>query len=65
MFVHICPAKGTAVPTSVSMPMAKKPKAVTDFLSGKRVAHNYRHGQLTIELPNKLATPDHVIIIKN
>ena len=65
VFVHICPAKGTAAPTSINMPMPKKPKAVTDFLSGKRVAHNYRHGQLTVELPNKLATPDHVIIIKN
>lgn len=64
VFVHVCPTKDAESPRSISLPMTRKPRAVTDYQSGKRVTHTYRRGQLTIELPTTLVTPDHVIVIK-
>ena len=52
------------MPAAITIPMAKKPKAVTHFPSGAKVAYTYRNKLLTIDVPANPTTPDHVIAIK-
>ena len=42
VYVHVCPAEGTKAPSDITIPMAKKPKEVTDFQTGKKVTYERR-----------------------
>ena len=64
IYAHICPADTAKMPAAITIPMAKKPKAVTHFPSGAKVAYTYRNKLLTIDVPANPTTPDHVIAIK-
>lgn len=64
VYVHVCPAKGTEAPTTITIPMAKKPKEVTDYQSGKKVAYTYKNKVLNLAIPTALTAPDHVIVVK-
>ena len=58
------PADTTKMPAAITIPMDKKPKAVTHFPSGTKVAYTYKNKLLTIDVPANPTTPDHVIAIK-
>ena len=64
VYVHICPDKEAKVPSTITMPMAKKPKEVTDFQTGKKLAYTYKNKELSIATPTTLTAPDHVIVVK-
>ena len=64
VYIHVSPDNKTRLPGSVVIPLPKKPKAVTDFQNGKKVAYTYKDKKLTIALPGSLVAPDHVIVVK-
>ena len=64
VFVHICPAEGTAAPANIAIPMEKKPRAVSGFADGSRVAYTYKNKVLTIAVPARLTAPDHVVVVR-
>lgn len=64
VYVHVCPAEGTKAPSDIAIPMAKKPKEVTDFQTGKKVTYTYKNKQLRIAVPATLAAPDNVIVVR-
>ena len=64
VYVHVCPAKGTEAPSTITIPMAKKPKEVTDFQTGKKVAYTYKNKALNLAIPSTLTAPDHVLVVK-
>ena len=64
VYVHVCPAQGTKAPASITIPMAKKPKEVTDFQTGKKVTYTYKNKELNLVVPTTLTAPDHVIVVK-
>lgn len=64
VYVHVCPAQGTKAPGSITIPMAKKPKEVTDFQTGKKVTYTYKNKELNLVVPTTLTAPDHVIVVK-
>ncbi len=64
VYVHVCPAKGKKAPCNITIPMAKKPKEVIDFQSGKKVAYTYKNKELNLAIPSTLVAPDHVIVVK-
>lgn len=64
VYVHVCPAEGTKAPSDITIPMAKKPKEVTDFQTGKKVTYIYKNKQLRIAVPATLAAPDNVIVVR-
>ena len=64
VYVHVCPAEGTKAPSDITIPMAKKPKEVTDFQTGKKVTYTYKNKQLRIAVPATLAAPDNVIVVR-
>ena len=61
IYVHITQG---STPT-VTIPMSRRPRGVTNFIDGKKLPYTYHktHG-LRITLPDRLETPDHVIVIK-
>ena len=64
VYVHVCPAQRTKAPGSITIPMAKKPKEVTDFQTGKKVTYTYKNKELNLVVPTTLTAPDHVIVVK-
>ena len=64
VYVHVCPAEGMKAPSDITIPMAKKPKEVTDFQTGKKVTYTYKNKQLRIAVPATLAAPDNVIVVR-
>lgn len=49
---------------SITIPLTRKPKSVTEYIGGRNLHSTFdRKNGLTIILPNKLDTPDHVIVI--
>lgn len=64
VYVHICPADTVTLSSTIDIPLEKKPKAVTDFISGKKIAYTYKNKVASVSLPERLTAPDHVIVIK-
>ncbi len=64
VYVHICPADTVKLPTTIDIPLDKKPKAIVDFISGEKIDYKYKNKVASVSLPKSLNTPDHVIVIK-
>ena len=64
IYIHICPKPSTQLPTHIIIPLERKPKAVTDFQSGKKLPFTYKAHKLTLPIPAALTHPNHVIVVK-
>ncbi len=64
IYIHICPKPSTHLPDSITIPLERKPKAVTDFQSGKPLPFTYKAHKLTLPIPTALTHPNHVIVVK-
>ena len=61
IYVHITQGN---TPT-ITIPLDRRPRSVTNFIGGGKLRYTFnKKGGLTITLPKKLETPDHVIVIK-
>lgn len=61
IYVHVTKSDITAI----TIPLIKKPKAATDYISGKSIHATFdKKNGLTLTLPDKSDTPDHVIVVE-
>ena len=61
IYVHITQGNTPTITT----PLDRRPRSVTKFVGGGKLRYTFnKKGGLTITLPKKLETPDHVIVIK-
>ncbi len=64
VYVHVCPADKAQMPASITIPMQKKPRSVTRYPNGDKVAYTYKNKVLTLAVPSDASCPDHVIAIR-
>lgn len=64
VYVHICPAKDATVPEVIAIPMDRKPRAVTDYQTGKKLDFVYRNKQVRLVPPSSRTVADYVVAIR-
>ncbi len=64
IYIHICPEANTQLPATIIIPLERKPQAVTDFQSGKKLPFTYKDHKLTLPSPTTLTHPNHVVVVK-